>query len=339
MLPFLSASLVAQGPLWSLVIPNATAADRLSGADYVGHESLDDAWWTGPLWASSAATLPQDHWVVEPYLFDSMVTGRYDERGVRHDVAHEDDYSSRIFFYYGLTDSWTIGVIPQFGFNNVIRGRSSDGIGVGDLTVQVQRLITQYQEGGGLPTISVLLAETLPTGKYDQLGNNSSNGLGQGSLTTTASVYSQYFYWLPNGRIVRARLDLSYSWSAEVGIKDTSVFGTPAGFRGRANPGNSAVADLAGEWSITRHWVFAFELIYQHTDDTRVAGTRAPINRSVSLDEVQYRLGSSDSVGVAPAIEYNWTDNLGLIAGAEFVAQGRNTSAAVVPTVAVNCYF
>ena len=29
-------------------------------------QSLDDAWWTGPMLAPSAATLPQGHFLIEP---------------------------------------------------------------------------------------------------------------------------------------------------------------------------------------------------------------------------------------------------------------------------------
>jgi hypothetical protein len=33
-------------------------------------QSLDDAWWTGPLVAYSAHSLPQGHLLIEPYLYD-----------------------------------------------------------------------------------------------------------------------------------------------------------------------------------------------------------------------------------------------------------------------------
>ncbi|MBV8805065.1 MAG: hypothetical protein JO042_08460, partial [Sinobacteraceae bacterium] len=33
-------------------------------------QSRDDAWWTGPLLAASPVTLPQGHFLIEPYVFD-----------------------------------------------------------------------------------------------------------------------------------------------------------------------------------------------------------------------------------------------------------------------------
>ena len=36
----------------------------------VFHQPVEDAWWTGPMLAPSAATLPRGHFLIEPYLFD-----------------------------------------------------------------------------------------------------------------------------------------------------------------------------------------------------------------------------------------------------------------------------
>ena len=38
-------------------------------------QALDDAWWTGPVIANSATTLPQGHYLIEPYLYDVISDG------------------------------------------------------------------------------------------------------------------------------------------------------------------------------------------------------------------------------------------------------------------------
>ncbi len=38
-------------------------------------QSLEDAWWTGPMLAPSAATLPRGHLLIEPYLYDVIAQG------------------------------------------------------------------------------------------------------------------------------------------------------------------------------------------------------------------------------------------------------------------------
>jgi outer membrane putative beta-barrel porin/alpha-amylase len=128
-------------------------------------------------------------------------------------------------------------MIPTFGYNEVSNGPGSSGVGVGDLTVQAQYRLHLFREESWIPTMSIAVQETLPTGKYDQLGNRPSDGLGSGAFTTTPAFYSQTFFWLPNGRILRMRLNVVPSFSRSVSIQEVSVYGTSAGFRGRAKPG------------------------------------------------------------------------------------------------------
>lgn len=65
-------------------------------------------------------------------------------------------------------------------------------------------------------------------GRYDHLANPS-DGLGSGAYTTTLSTYFMSYFWLPNGRILRTRLDLSYAIPVELSVGDRSVYGPLAG--------------------------------------------------------------------------------------------------------------
>ncbi|MDB6009689.1 MAG: hypothetical protein JWL65_1939 [Gammaproteobacteria bacterium] len=319
----------------------AAGADVDSSTDSATRQSRDDAWWTGPVLAASAATLSQGHFLVEPYVYDSISNGHFDDRGVRHGTARAEGFRSQTYLLYGLTDTVTAGVIPRFGYNEVSQGRSSSGVQVGDVTLQAQYRLTQFQEGHWVPTMSVVLAETVPSGKYDRLGERPSDGLGAGAYTTTVSLYTQHYLWLPNGRILRTRLDLSGSFSHDVRLEDVSVYGTASGFRGNASPGSSFIADSSWEYSVTRNWVLALDVVYEHDANTRVVGSYptqqsgdnspAPIFRGNS--------GSSESLGFAPAVEYNWTSNVGVIFGTKLVTAGHNTDAVVIPVVAINVVY
>jgi hypothetical protein len=46
--------------------------------------------------------------------------------------------------------------------------------------------------------------------------------------------------------------------------------------------------------------------------------------------------GVSRAVGFAPAIEYSWNANVGVLVGVRVTAAGRNTAASVTPAVAIN---
>jgi len=310
----------------------AYAEDPPAPASIV-RQSLDDAWWTGPMLAPAAATLPRGHFLIEPYLYDVIVQGRYDADGVRRSAVRSSGFGSLTYLLYGLANRLTAGLIAVAGYNTVSGGLSSSGIGLGDVTLQAQFRLTQFHEGGWTPTTSIAVQETLPTGKYDELGERPSDGFGGGAYTTTLALYSQTYFWLPNGRILRTRLNLSQSFSGRANVKDVSVYGTGSGFRGHVWPGRSLFLNAAGEYSLTRKWVLALDVTYRHDGNTRVAGYEVS---TLTPSMVRLDSGSSDAFGLAPAIEYNWKRNLGVLVGARVILAGRNTAVTITPAVAVN---
>src|SRR6202521_6328847 len=95
----------------------ACAVMVASGAAAAADQSRDDAWWTGPMLAPSAATLPQGHVLVEPYLYNVMTDGRFDMRGTRHASAREHDIGSPNYTLCGLADRASAGLFSPLGFH------------------------------------------------------------------------------------------------------------------------------------------------------------------------------------------------------------------------------
>jgi hypothetical protein len=282
-------------------------------------QQLGDAWWTGPMLANNASTLPRGHFLVEPYLYDEI-------------SPHTNGLGSLTYIEYGLENRFTIGLIPTFGYNKVSDGLSSSGVGLGDVTVLAQYRLTQFHEHHSLPTISFMVQETFPSGKYDQLGQRSSNGLGAGAYTTILGLNSQTYFWMPNGRILRMRLNGTQSLSTYANVAGASVYGTASGFQGHAKPGASTFVDAAWEYSLTRNWVLALDATYRHTANTRITGYDA----SQTPPNIQLNSGSSDAIGFAPALEYNWKPTIGVLVGTRIIALGHNTPTTITPAVAIN---
>jgi len=312
-----SAALMAA---WLFISWASAPAQQESPPSPAVRQLLDDAWWTGPMLAPNATTLPRGHFLIEPYLYD--VVG-----------AHSNGFGSLTYVNYGLVDKLTVGLIPTAGFNQVSNGPSSSGVGMGDLTIQAQYRLTKFHEGSWVPTSSVTVQEALPTGKYDRLGNRPSDGLGSGAYTTTLALYTQTYFWLPNRRILRMRFNASQSFSRSVNVEDVSVYGTDAGFRGQAKPGSSSYVDASWEYSVTRRWVLALDATYRHTWNTRTSGYNISDPKP---DSIQLNSGSTDAFGFAPAIEYSWKPNLGVLLGTRVIPASHNTNATVTPAVAIN---
>lgn len=302
----------------------AAAQQEASPPSSVLRQSLEDAWWTGPILTAGAATLPRGHFLIEPPLYDVI-------------TAHTNGFGSHPYVLYGLADRLTVGSIPIMGYNKLSDGPSSFGVGLGDVTLLAQYRLTQFHAGSWIPTTSFVVQETFPTGKYDRLGNRPSDGFGSGAYTTTLALYSQTYFWLPNGRILRLRFDGSQAFSNNVNVEDVSVYATGQGFRGQAKPGNSFFVNTSGEYSLTRRWVLALDVTCRHNWKTRVTGYNVLDPNSVqNPSSILLDTGSSDAFGFAPAIEYSWSPNLGVLLGTRVVPAGHNTVASITPAVAIN---
>jgi hypothetical protein len=288
-------------------------------------EQRGDAWWTGPMLANSAATLPRGHMLAEPYVYDVI--------GIDAHGGNSNGFGSRSYLEYGLTDRLTVGAIPVFGFNEVNSGLNSSHVAMGDQTVLAQFGLTKFREGSRTPTTAVMFQETFPTGKYDNLGSTPTNGLGAGSYTSQIAFNTQTYFWARTGRILRMRLNLAESFSTTATVRGVSVYGTSENFRGGAKPGLNSYLDWAWEYSLTRKWVVAIDTTYSYTTSTLITGANA--TRHGTFPQ-RLSSGWSDSVGFAPALEYSWKPTIGILLGTRILALGHNNSSTVSPAIAIN---
>ena len=186
---------------WPLLLASAAAA---ADSTEEQPQSRADAWWTGPMLAPNAATLPRGYALLEPYLFDIITSGHFDANGNKHAGPIEHDLGSLTYMLYGVTNNITAGLIPRFLFEEPAGAANSSGIRLGDLTLQLGYGLAHFHDGGRTPVISLVLQETLPTGSYDRL-TRASDGVGAGAYTTSINLYLQDYFWMPNGRILRQR--------------------------------------------------------------------------------------------------------------------------------------
>lgn len=318
-LTMLARAALALPAIWT--VP-AHAQDNAAAADPPAvplRQSPDDAWWTGPMLSNSAATLPKGHALIESYAFDQI-------------QGDTSSYGSLTYLLYGVTDTLTVGAKPMFGAASGQGGRLRAGIG--DITLSAQYRLTPPKAPAGKPTIAVSLQYSLPTGRYDRLDTQPGVGLGSGVHATTLSLYAQQYFWLPNGHIFRARLNIASAWSDKARIDGASVYGTAAGFAGRASPGPRFDVGVSGEYSVTRNWVLGLDLVTSRTASTKISGTTMSAGGSPST--VRLDLPRAQSWGIAPAIEYSWRPNLGVLLAARFIPRGQNVPGSVTPAVAIN---
>jgi hypothetical protein len=115
------------------------------------------------------------------------------------------------------------------------------------------------------------------------------------------------------------------------------VYGTGADFRGHAEPGRSSLVDASWEYSLTRRWVLALDATYRYTANTRVIGNNISGSSSgQDSNGVLLNLGSSETSGFAPAVEYSWKSTIGVIVGTRVIPGGHNAAMTITPVAAIN---
>lgn len=328
----------ASAELWLLSV--AAALVLAAGGAAIGPCQADEAAtghelrFTGPL-VSSAPPLPEGVWIVEPYLIQTHVTGRYDTHGhYQGTPTPRDDWQVALPIMYGVSDRLTISL----GLNAVQAREERGGWhwATSDSSVTANWLLAQGK-GTHTPAVTLMLKQNLPTGEHDLLEQAGLLGAtGSGAHATTVGVYGQA-YFLP-GRNLRGRLNLTWRLpGADVDVDGRSAYGTEVGFHGSATLGDAIQASGSFEYSINPRWVLATDLVYEKEHGARVRGTGIGADRG--RQAIDHRLASSWRVSLAPAVEYNWSDRGGVIVGALVSLRGRNSAAIVSPQVAVNLVF
>jgi hypothetical protein len=302
-------------------MPSSARADPKS--DFTSSEierlraAMKSARWTGPMLASNAETLPQGHAYTEPYFFDIISGGK-----------HNPGTSG--YYQYGLLDGFTVGVQPELALGT---HRANHGMALGDFKLLSQLRLTHFTPEHRVPTVAVVLQEVLPTGKHDHLGPLE-EGHGSGSFATEVGVNVQYYFLLKNDRLLRARFNFLQRFPHGTDVDDRSVYGTTVGFRGHARRGERTTLIGAVEYSVTKEWVVALDVIGEFNRKTTVKGRDV-----VGGPLVERTSPSSHYVGFAPAIEYNWSDRSGILLGLWVIPKGHNTPASVTPALAYSRFW
>ena len=296
-----------------------------------GDAAVQAQWFTGSLEAPSPALPKAGLLAVEPYLVYTNNTGAYGD-GWRHYAVPNDVESveSLTVLKYALTDRLSIEALPSFthAWNH---GASATGLG--DLPTELEYRFNDENNRTGAPSVTAELGLSFPSGQYQRLSTPLA-GLGSGAYTLKEGLLLQSLFDTADHHPVRLRVYGAVFEPVEnVSVQDISVYGTTAGFKGHVAPGVSEEVGIGAGYALDERWVLAFDLVGNNASAFDLHGEEA------SGEVVHLRGSTSSSVAVAPAIEYNWSGNIGVIAGVEFSAGGRNTSSYVAPQIALSMAF
>lgn len=298
--------------------------------------SLAGPWFTGPLLAPAGHTIPKGHTNFEIYGLDVLTDGRYNNLG---NLIHTRTFRSFVanpILTHGFSDWLDVQLTLPYSFNST-RGVNYDHIA--DTAVALGIQIFEQNKSPKRMDVRILLQETFPTGKYNRLNPNflGTDSTGLGSYQTQVGLNLQYLRQLYNSHYLRTRLILSHLYAAPVKVFGLNSYGGTTSTSGRINPGTENGIDLAFEYTLTQNWVAVMEGTYSKGAATRFNGT---LNiGDIGGPSPTIGSGNYNVTALAPALEYNFTDSLGLIGGVWFPVAGRNTSHYMTYVLALNAFW
>lgn len=327
------------------------AREKFVPANVTPEERLEQPWFTGPLLAAGATTIPVGHWNIQPYFFATQVPAHYNNHWHAQNVPDFWSLSTTVPAWIGLTDWMDIQIQPAWSWNH------HQGFGghwaIGDLGVQVefQLFRDDFPPKSWIPSIKFGIRETMPTGKYRNLDpkKGGTDQGGGGSWETSFVLAMGRVFHLSGVHYMTARVNGVYTLFAPVHVKGFNAYGGGYGTDGTVYPKPSFLLDFGMEVSLTKNWAFAMDLVGVWHKGNKFSGDPGslpqpagtptvgsgnvfahPVASNSSLSSIQY--------SIAPAIEYNFNADLGIIFGPWITLGGKNSSKFYSAVLSVNYY-
>lgn len=314
-----------------LVVSSTAALARSSPAPENNNYAISQPWFTGPLLAPAGVTIPKGHTNIEPYFFYTDSFGVYSSNWQVVRTPSSKTISPTMIISQGLADRLDAQASIPYNYNY----NSTDSYhSFGDVSFL---LGFQAIASDTWPNLRITVGETFPTGHYNNLSSIHSGveATGAGSYQTGFAANFQKVFRVFSGRVLRTRLSLAYTIPSSVHVTGFNSYGGGFGTNGTVNPANRFSVDAGLEYTLTQHWVPALDVVFAHAS----SGTFRGIPGVTATGGVPSNAGMTyDVISLAPAIEYNFTSRIGVIAGAWFSVTGKNTSNFASGVVALNCY-
>ena len=327
---FIPLSLLSSSSLfsWGLLQGRVDSAHGAEKSQYIsGLYKLYDPFYTGPLLAPSAHTVPKGYINIQPYFFWKRTYGSYSRSWNRNRTRSSLQYQFLSVIQYGLTDFMDLDVIVQSFLN---RKQDQHYFGYGDTNVASGFQLLEGIIGTAVPSCVLQLSVNFPSGKYRHMQANKlgTDSTGSGAYGVGASLnFQKDFNSLFRKDIdptkyhpFRFRWSFAYTINSRTTVKGINAYGGAVGTEGTVKVGNNFTSIFAWEFSFNKRWVLATDWQYTASAPSKFSGNDAGV-----------AVGSpgSQNWSVAPAIEFNLNEKFGALVGAWFSLTGRNSSAFV----------
>lgn len=282
-------------------------------------------WFTGPLLAPDSEVLDPGDNNYQPYL--CWTSNRLPNQNYQSIIPE-------MFFTLAMWSFMDMQIALPYIFNF---NSQQSGIGVGDLSIALQFQLVPTNDKRWYPSVLFYVSEFFPSGRFANLSpiRMGLDSTGQGSFQTSFGIVLMKTVPIFNQQYLCTTFAVIYTLPSMAEVQGFNAYGGGLGTLGRVYPGNTFALDLAFEWSITRHWVPVMEFYYQTSEAATFTGTPGTaLAGGLAINGIP----TQRQLSLAPAIEYNFNENLGVIAGVWFSVASVNATQFTSGVVSVNYY-
>jgi len=298
--------------------------------------SYSGPWFTGPLLAPAGHTIPKGHTNLEIYGVNGFTNGRYDDSGNLIDSPLFHSFTTNPIISHGFTDWLDVQLALPYAFK-ATRGVSSNRLG--DISAGVGIQLFEQKGSPHRVDVRIIIQEIFPTGRYDNLNPTllGTDSTGLGGYQTQLGLNLQYLKEVFNSHYLRTRAIYSHRFAGPVNVRGLSSYGGTTKTLGHIKGGGEDTLDLAFEFTLTQNWVAVME-------GTWTTGRATIFDGAFDVQNIEPQssnIGNNNysEKALAPALEYNFNGNIGLIGGVWFPVTGRNTSHYLNYVLALNAYW
>jgi hypothetical protein len=293
-----------------------------------------DPWMTSTLLAQNLVAVPPGYLNIQPYFFVTDYYGVFDNHWHSKSTPHTFQFSPQVFLCAGLFQNVDFQITPLAYYT---RRQGQASFKFGDLATGFDIQILTESNQNKLPSVTIALLESFPTGKYQNL-NPSKNGTdssGSGSYSTTASLTISRLFEA-GGHYFDPYLSFQYTFSPPVHVSGFNTYGGGFGTKGRVNPADTFYLQFGGEATLSQNWVFGLDVINAFGKKTTFSG-----EKGIDAFGNPAVVGGPSfvQISLAPQLEYNFSEEFAIIGGVWFTVAGKNTSQFTSGMLSIYWYF
>lgn len=275
-----------------------------------------EQWFLGSIHSPLPITVDPQHPSLEIEFFSSNRYGNYNSRGNLVNIPHIHSLSPSVDFQFSFNKIIGFEIISSLTYNSCGKEHYTN---IEDTIFRMGFQISNDTKGTWIPDFRIVLEETFPTGKYQNLDpkKKGCDITGQGSFQTGIYFTCEKQFYTKNDDHLSIRTCLGYFIPTAVSVRGFNYYGGSANSLAIVYPGNSLSFFLLGEYALTSKWAIACEFNY-------LKGWKGCsfTERGEEINVPRY-----SQITLNPQIQYTFTRSFGLMIGCWFTVSGENSPA------------